>query len=153
MRPEYILIENVPAFGNKSNTHHTDFIRVLKKNGYYFDGKIINAANYGVPQKRRRYVLLASRNKAIKIPFGVYGNEEHGFRTVRDAIEKFPKIRAGESTLHTNNHVTQKLSETNLTRICRIPKDGGSRHDLPLHMWLKCHRNHSGHTDTYGRMS
>ena len=74
--PEYVLIENVPAFGNKSNTHHADFIRILKKNGYYFDGGIVNAVDYGVPQKRRRYLLLASRNKTIKIPSGAYGNEE-----------------------------------------------------------------------------
>ena len=151
--PEYVLIENVPAFGNKSNTYHADFIRVLKKNGYYFDGRIINAANYGIPQKRRRYVLLASRNKAIKIPFGIHGNEERSFQTVRDVIKRFPKIKAGESAPYIKNHVAPKLSETNLARMRRTPKNGGSRRDLPLRMQLKCHQNHSGHTDTYGRMS
>ena len=151
--PEYVLIENVPAFGNKSNTHHADFIRILKKNGYSFDGGIVNAVDYGVPQKRRRYLLLASRNKAIKIPSGAYGNEERGFRTVRDAIEKFPKIKAGENMPHMKNHIVPKLSKVNLARMRKIPNDGGSRRDLPPHMWLKCHQNHSGHTDTYGRMS
>ena len=151
--PEYVLIENVPAFGNKSNTYHADFIRVLKKNRYYFDGRVINAANYGIPQKRRRYVLLASRNKAIKIPLGIHGNEERSFRTVRDVIKRFPKIKAGERVPRIKNHVAPKLSETNLARMRKTPKDGGSRRDLPLHMQLKCHQNHSGHTDTYGRMS
>ena len=101
-------------------------------------------SDYGVPQKRRRYLLLASRNKTIKIPSGAYGNEEHRFRTVRDAIEKFPKIKAGEDMPHMKNHVVPKLSKVNLARMRKIPNDGGSRRDLPFHMWLKCHQNHSG---------
>ena len=151
--PEYILVENVPGFQRKSNRYHTNLIRILKKHRYHFDEKIVNAANYGVPQTRSRYVLLASRHHEIKIPSGVYGNGKREFKTVKDVIRQFPRIKHGTSSKKIPNHSSHKLAEINIERIKLTPKNGGSRKDIPEHMKLKCHKKHGGHSDVYGRMS
>ena len=150
--PEYVMVENVPKFGNSSNAHHAYFIRVLKRNGYCIDEGVVNAADYGVPQMRRRYVMLASRNGKIKIPDSTHGSGAHEYATVKDTIQRFPEIDAGESLPNVVNHTAPRLSKRNVDRVNKIPKDGGSRSDLPHDLWPECHRNHNGHTDTYGRM-
>ena len=151
--PEYIMIENVPGFRKKTNYYHTMFIRVLEKHGYYYDEKVVNAAEYGVPQSRKRYILLGSRShKNIAIPIGRYAENGRRFKTVRDTIAKYPKISAGKISQKIPNHAARSLSKTNLRRIKAIPKNGGSMRDVPSALKLRCHANHIGHTDTYGRM-
>lgn len=151
IKPEYILAENVPGFQKNTNPYHTRFLQTLDKHGYNYDERIINAAEYGIPQSRIRYVLLGSKNHSIAIPDGSYGKGKRKFRTVRDAIEKYPEIDAGQSC-NIPNHTARNLSERNLKRIKLTPEDGGSRRDIPEEMTLRCHREHSGHTDVYGRM-
>ena len=146
--PEYVLMENVPGFDTKSNTYRAELMRVLNGNKYEVDDGVVNAADYGVPQARRRYVLLASRKGSLDIPAGVIDKP----RSVRNTIFHFPKIRAGESHWHVKNHVAPALSETNMERIKATRRDGGSMRDIPRSLWARCHRGHDGHTDTYGRM-
>ena len=151
-RPEYVIMENVPQFGKSGNAYHTGFLRVLRKHGYWYDEGVANAAEYGVPQSRHRYVLLASRSGQIRIPAGGYGGKKP-FRTVRDAIGKYPQIGAGESSPHVANHDACDLSSANRRRIRATPHDGGSRTDTSGRgMALECHKNAAGHTDVYGRM-
>ena len=145
--PDYVLVENVPGF-RKDNPHRTTFLKLLDDNGYMIDDGVVDAKRYGVPQTRRRYVLLASRKGRITIPGG---NGEH--RTVRDAISDFPEIEAGlNDSPEVENHVSSGLSERLLERIRLTPPDGGSRRNTPRELWTGCHLNHTGHTDTYGRM-
>ena len=148
--PEYVLVENVPKFGDDSNAHRVHFIHVLKKNGYCVDEDVVNVADYGVPQRRRRYILLASKNGKIRIPKATHKKERH--LTVRWAIAKFPKIQAGENLREIPNHTAPTLSKKNIERIGQMRNDGDSIRDIPTHMWPECRRNHDGHTDTYGRM-
>ena len=148
--PEYVLVENVPKFGDDSNAHRAHFIRVLKKNGYCVDEGVVNVADYGVPQRRRRYILLASKNGKIGIPKATHKKERH--LTVRWAIAKFPTIQAGENLREIPNHTAPTLSKRNIERIGQMRNDGDSIRDIPTRMWPECHRNHDGHTDTYGRM-
>ena len=148
--PEYVLMENVPEFENESNVHRTYFIRVLKRNGYAVDDGVVNAVEYGVPQTRRRYLILASRKGKIKIPAGRYSNGNS--RTVRDAIYDFPKLEAGENHASLPNHTAPTLSSKNLERMKLTPPDGGSRRNIPRRLWINSHKKHKGHTDTYGRM-
>ena len=150
--PEYVMVENVPRFGNSSNTHRAYFIRVLERNGYCIDEGMVNAVDYGVPQMRKRYVLLASRSDKIKIPDSTHGTGARGYATVKDTIQRFPEIGAGESLPNVVNHTAPRLSKKNTDRVSKIPKDGGSRRDLSRDLWPECHQNHDGHTDTYGRM-
>lgn len=152
LRPEYLLVENVSGFRKSNNVHRVRFIRTLKKCGYYFDERVINAADYGIPQNRRRYVLLGSNTTPVKIPAGSYGRNRMRWRTVRDTIKKYPRIAAGEHHKSVLNHSAPFLSDVNLARIRSTPSDGGSRDDVPEAMRLKCHTVHSGHNDVYGRM-
>ena len=152
IKPEYVIMENVPQFEKAGNAHRDGFLRMLRKHGYRYDEGVVNAAEYGVPQSRHRYVLLASKNGQIRIPAGDYGRRKR-FRTVRDAIGKYPRIGAGESSPRVANHDAYDLSSANRRRIRATPPDGGSRTDTSGRgMTLKCHRNATGHTDVYGRM-
>lgn len=152
IRPEYVIMENVPQFGKPGNAYHAGLLRMLRKHGYLYDEGVVNAAEHGVPQSRHRYVLLASKNGQIRIPAGHYGKRKR-FRTVRDAIGRYPSIGAGESSPRVANHVACDLSSANRRRIRATPHDGGSRTDTSGRgMTLKCHRNAAGHTDVYGRM-
>ena len=151
--PEYVLVENVPGFMKKNNRYHTKFVKNLSLLGYDYVEKVINAADYGVPQKRLRYVLLASRLGKIDFPPETHGPGRQAYKTVADAIAKYPKIRAGSFSRTVPNHISKSLSETNMVRIKAIPKNGGSRRDLPKKLVLECHKNYKGHSDVYGRMS
>ena len=145
--PDYVLVENVPGF-SENNPHRTAFLDTLYACGYHVDDRVIDAKDYGVPQTRRRYVLLASRRGPISVPEG-----KAKLRTVRDAIWGFPEIEAGlNDSPEVKNHVSSGLSDRLFERIKITPPDGGSRRNTPRKMWTGCHLNHTGHTDTYGRM-
>ena len=152
LRPEYVLVENVPGFGRSENRYHKEFTRIIRKHGYGYDEKVVNCAEYGVPQSRKRYVLLGATGRDIRIPSGTYGGPGRGFRTVMDAISKYPRISAGESSGRVPNHSAMRLSANNLKRIRFTPRNGGSMGDIPGRMRTRCHKDHPGHTDTYGRM-
>jgi len=151
--PEFVLVENVPGFKTHSNPYYPNFIRTLKKNGYHFDEKIINAADYGIPQRRSRYVIIASKLGVIKIPEGTHGKGKQKYKTVGDAIKNFPAIKHGKKSSKIPNHSSCRLSEQNLERLRFTPKNGGSREDWPSRLKLNCHEKHTGHSDVYGRMS
>lgn len=153
IKPAHILVENVPGIRDKGKSVLDNFISTLEENGYFYAYKVANAKDYGVPQNRKRFVLIASRFFQPIIPEGTYGTQEQSYRTVRDAIEKYPAIKAGESHLTIHNHQAASLSDLNLERIRNTPHSGGDRRSWPAHLILDCHNNgHTGHTDVYGRM-
>jgi DNA (cytosine-5)-methyltransferase 1 len=151
-KPDLVLVENVPGFINKKNRYHTEFIGILKKHKYFFSEGILNARDYGVPQNRRRYVLFASLRSKVSLPEATYGPGKLDYVTVKDAIAKYPRIKAGGSSKSFPNHSSRILSDLNLERLMIIPKDGGSRNSLPKALELKCHNEHNGHYDVLGRM-
>lgn len=110
--------------------------------------------NFGVPQNRRRLILIASRTIIPVFPEATHGDGLLPFVTVRDAIHAFPAIEAGQTNEEVANHRAAGLSATNLRRIIATPHDGGGRVDWPANLVLDCHANgHTGHTDVYGRMA
>lgn len=153
IKPAHILVENVPGLLKKGKTVFNDFISILDNNGYFYAYRIINAKDYGVPQNRKRLVVIASRFFQPIIPKGKYGTDRFSYVTVRDAIAHYPSIKAGESDNAIPNHVASSLSEMNLKRIEATPHSGGDRRSWPQELVLECHKNgHTGHTDVYGRM-
>ena len=150
--PDFVMIENVPGFRKESNPHHGRFVRTLERLGYFFDEGVLNAAYYGVPQTRSRYVLIASKSGPIRLPEKTHGSSKRRCRTVRDAISHMPSIAAGERSVRVKNHSSSMLSEINAQRIRHTPHDGGKRTSLPASLTLPCHVRHKGHTDVYGRM-
>ena len=150
--PEYILIENVPGFKNDDNVHRKLFLKVLKNNNYYYDEGILNAADYGVPQTRKRYVLLASKLGFIKLPDKKYGTNSKPYKTVRNSIMKYRSLKVNSTSNRVKNHDSPNLAKINILRLKYIPKNGGNRLSLPKKLQLKCHIEHNTHMDVYGRM-
>ena len=88
------------------------------------------------------------------MPPTTHGDGLLPYVTVRDTIEHYPAIEAGETNNDYFNHHASALSQTNLDRIIATPHDGGGRLDWSARLILNCHNDdYRGHTDVYGRMS
>jgi DNA (cytosine-5)-methyltransferase 1 len=144
IQPKTILIENVPDL--LLDERLVKFTAIISKMGYFWDAKIVDAYDYGVPQRRKRMILLASRLAEIKVQQIIKSH-----KTVKDAILNLPKPTDSKSELHRLRSVH---SATVQARINHIPKNGGSRTNLSLVHQLKCHRDSktNGFKDVYGRM-
>ena len=154
LHPAHVLVENVPGLTRKGKEVLDEFKAMLKEAGYKYDDRIIYAKDYGVPQNRRRYILIASRLFSPQIPAPTYGNKDGlmPYRTVRETISEYPHIGAGGEDKFIPNHKCANLKPILIERIMATPHDGGSRTDWPDRLILECHKNFSGHTDVYGRM-
>lgn len=154
--PDIVFIENVPGFAKAAQGQILEeLLQILESSelDYECEWKTVDAKCYGAPQKRVRFIMLASRIGKIPFPPKTHGDDLLPYVTVEDTISKYPSIRAGETRKDVPNHAARALSERNLKRMRKTPKDGGSRKDWPPDLWLECHKNSSGHTDVYGRMS
>lgn len=143
LKPKTIMMENVPAL--KDYDLFKEIVAELDKLGYRPKVKILNVKDYGVPQSRRRLVLVGSllgELNAAKAP---------GIKvTVEQAIGKLPSPISSDDPLH---KVAAKHTPTVLERIKLTPKDGGSWKDLPEKYTLKCHKaSNVGFNDIYGRL-
>lgn len=153
--PEFVLVENVPGIQTISSGAGPlpKFLRTLERMGYSVATGVVDCCDYGVPQKRSRFVLLASLLGDIALPAQSHGlgKDLVPFSTVKDWIADLPPIQAGETHAEIANHRAAKLSTLNLERIKATPV-GGGRRDWPKELRLTCHTGHSGHTDVYGRL-
>ncbi len=153
LEPCCILVENVPGIQRRGHDVFERFLGLLKEMNYNVCYDVVNAADYGVPQKRKRLILIASNEFVPMIPATTHGEGLLPYETVRNAIERFPEIPAGGNDEHFFNHQSSALSPLNLDRIVATPHDGGGRLDWPPELILNCHNNgYRGHTDVYGRM-
>lgn len=146
-RPDVITMENVPTVVKHKVFHH--FVDTLKGLGYNVWFDIVDSSLYGVPQTRRRMVLLASRHGEIKMVEPTLKKP----KTVKQAIGRQRALSAGVTAPRDKLHVSAKLSEKNLQRI-KVSKPGGTWRDWPEHLVANCHRAESGKTyaGVYGRM-
>jgi len=146
-RPDIITMENVPTVAKHAVFH--DFVDTLEKLKYHVWYDVVDSSRYGVPQARRRMVLLASRYGKIEI---IPPTREKP-KTVREAIGRLRPLQAGEAAPRDKLHVASTLTEKNLKRI-RASKPGGTWRDWPKHLVADCHRAESGRTypGVYGRM-
>ncbi len=153
--PRQILMENVPGIAKVPGfSTFRRFLRTLKVCGYDYVYDVLDAKRYGVPQNRRRLILLAFRGMRPSLPAPRHDSSRRPFRTVRQAISHLPAIRAGECHPDVPNHVAAAVSSLNLERLRHTPPDGGDRRAWPEDLMLDCHKNgHEGHTDVYGRMA
>lgn len=145
LTPPLIMMENVPGIVEYELFNNA--VDKFKKLGYNITYQIVNIADYGVPQRRKRLVLLGSRLGTIQFPAGLDGPPV----TVRDCIYNLPTVEESEDPIHKihSNH-GEKVKHI----ITLIPKDGGNRKDLPEEYWLDCHKKKGiGFTDVYGRLS
>lgn len=141
-RPTAVMMENVP--GLVSYYRFREFVERLESLGYLVDHQIVDAADHGVPQRRKRLVLAASRVGAVCFP-----GPSRRKRTVREAIGGLPNPGSSGDPLH---DVGDDRSKRIARLIALVPKNGGSRMDLGIRRQLECHRRTPGFFDVYGRM-
>ena len=154
-KPGYVLIENVPGIAARRGfCTFRRFIRLLEQSGYGIVFDILDAKRFGVPQTRRRLVLIATRKGKPSLPRPTHGTGRRRFKTVRYAIARYPVIRAGTRHARKKNHVASALSPLNRKRLKVTPADGGDWRHWPARLRLTCHRgNGHAYSDSYGRMS
>lgn len=142
--PKALLMENVPALAQDS-LRFNRFVRRLERAGYRVAFDCLNAVDHGVPQRRRRLVLIARLEEEVPR----FARRRGGEATVREAIEGLP--RPGESDDLAHNHGEARSEEVR-QRIASVPRDGGSFR-ASSSLQLKCHRDFDGFYDIYGRMA
>src|SRR5581483_8379026 len=107
--------------------------------------EVLDAVDYGVPQRRRRLVMLAVEGAVV--PFAPAIAQRS---TVEEAIGDLPAAGSSGDPLH---DLAEHRSPEVKARIAAIPKNGGSRTDLGKAAQLACHRKTDGFKDIYGRMA
>ncbi len=153
VRPDVVSMENVPELANRKKFPIFDrFIRTLKRHGYYISYKVVDASKYGVPQRRKRLVLLASQMGPISLLRETHANRPV---TVRQSIGDLLPIRDGETSPSDALHKASRLSDLNRKRIRATPKDGGSASSWDRKLLPKCFKDKRGASykcTVYGRM-
>ena len=149
-QPELVTMENVPRL--KGAQVFRDFVTTLEGNAYAVSFRVVNCAEYGVPQNRRRLVLLGSKLGSIDIiePTSVAS----GHQTVREAIGSMPPLEAGGICALDPLHRAASLSPLNLQRM-RASRPGGTWREWGASLRAKCHTRSSGrsYASVYGRMT
>lgn len=145
IRPRAVVVENVP--GLASDNHFTDFRIGLKQAGYQSAWTVLDASDFGVPQRRKRLILIALRDKEIPLSWADHCGDR---RTVRDTIgHLLPPGKSGD-ILH---DIPEKRTPAMMERIRATPKNGGSRRDISPELQCACHTRVNGFKDVYGRMA
>jgi len=154
VKPHVVSMENVKQLADEKRfSIFKKFVGSLEKMGYNVSHEIVDCWRYGVPQRRRRLVLLASRIGDIKlIPKTHY---KSNIRTVRKVLGHLPPINDGTTDARDKLHRSSKLSKLNKKRIIATPQDGGSAKSWDDDLVLKCHNKKKGKSyqcSVYGRM-
>jgi DNA (cytosine-5)-methyltransferase 1 len=142
-RPKAVMMENVP--GLKGRKPFRQLCTGLQRLGYRIRWDVKDAARYGVAQRRKRLVLIGGRG--FDIPFAPATKT---LLNVRDVIGALPSPRESNDALH---NLPEKRSSRIQKLIRDIPRNGGSRSDLPKSRQLPCHARTNGFSDIYGRMA
>jgi len=150
IKPDIISMENVPEL--EKEEIFKEFKEKLEKLEYSINYSIVYCPDYGIPQIRKRLVLLASRFGKIELIKPSYTPEN--YRTVQQVIGELPKLESGQIYLKDPLHYCTKLSKKNILRI-KNSHQGGTWHEWDDSLKLKCHKKKSGKSygAVYGRMS
>jgi DNA (cytosine-5)-methyltransferase 1 len=152
-RPGFVVVENVPGISSKKGSPMEKFILALKNLEYNIVYDIVDMSLFGIPQKRKRFTLFASRVSKIELP-----KPTKEIRTVRDVLgvdNGFYKIDAGMRDKTSFLHTSASLSEKNLERMRMTRKNGGNRLDWKDKKGFQLNCYASGEKkfyDSYGRM-
>ena len=150
LRPEIVTMENVPQL--QKHPIFREFIDTLRQADYEEpDVSVADCMRFGVPQSRKRLVVLASRLGKISLEAPDEGSS--GELTVRKFIGGWEEIDAGSTSTSDPMHRASSLSPTNMTRIVNS-RPGGTWLDWPEDLRADCHKKDTGRTyrDVYGRM-
>lgn len=168
LHPRVCMMENVPGLMSRGRPLFDKLVNGLERQGYVVHHKIVQLADYGVPQLRKRLVVLASRGEPLDIPAPTHCKPAQTtkkvagrrvWRTVRDAIQDLPFPPTRSSVISGNElpkypwHYARDTSEKVLKRLKFATKHKQGRVKFPRALRLECHRkNPNGYFDVYGSM-
>lgn len=165
LKPRVVMMENVPGLAIRGKELFDHFLDTLTAAGYQMEWQVLQLANYGVPQSRRRLVVLGGLGFKVSMPIPTHsrkGDKKAGlrpWRTLRDAIDGMDKPVTLSKACRNGGpeafawHVVGDLTEVTLDRL-RALKAGTSREGLPKRLRPKCHKKkNAGFENVYGRMS
>lgn len=165
IKPKMVMMENVAGLADQGKPILDKFISRLEKCGYIITYKILQLADYGIPQSRRRFVLLAGKDFEIPIPEGSHFLNGGKSDKKKDWFKLSDVIGPREKpvTLSTSNkmggpqnfnwHVVRDLKEITIKRLKALG-EGDGRQFLPKKLRPKCHvKSNKGFTNVYGRLS
>jgi DNA (cytosine-5)-methyltransferase 1 len=150
--PDIVTMENVPQLvrfnGGKT---YREFVTTLERAGYAVQRKIVNCADFGVPQSRSRLVVICSKHGEPQLPEPTHAPRDH--TTVGDVIGSLPALDAGCADAADPLHRASIMAPLNLRRI-RASRPGGTWRDWPFELVAECHRKSTGkrYFAVYGRM-
>ena len=156
--PEIFVMENVAAITGPRGREYLKVFREIAENaGYVISVGVLNAADFGVAQSRRRAFIIGERgDKPASFRFPAPVRAAADWKTVRDAIGDLPSpIEDSDQTAEDPNHRLGNISPMNQLRISFVP-EGGGRADVPEHLRLQCHFvsvDKAGHRGVYGRLA
>ena len=154
VKPEIVSMENVPDLSNtRKYAVFGQFVETLGELGYAVSFRTVDASKYGVPQKRQRLVLLASRLGDISLVAETHTKEN--LKTVRDVIKALPRLKDGAVDAIDPLHRASALSDKNKRRIAATPRNGGSAKSWTPDLIPTCYRKKTGKSymvTVYGRM-
>lgn len=157
LKPQLFFMENVPGLlGKRGKELVAEFTSRLEDAGYRVTSTIINAADYGVPQLRKRVVFAGWRIGQLPFAFPTPSIDPKAYRTVADALKGLPSPPQDLTPLPGDAlHRRTRLSPLNQKRIELIPPGGGMQ-DLPDELKVECHKvgpAKIGHRYVYGRLA
>lgn len=160
--PRAIMMENVPGLTKKGESLYRELRGRLQALGYRLTDSVLQVADYGVPQCRRRLVLLGGLGFSIPLPGATHSRYPTetlaAWRTVRDSIAgmaqpvTLSQAKAKGNIEESDWHVVRDLSPQNLQRL-RLAEAGRTWQQIPERFRPTCHRDgYRGFTNVYGRM-
>lgn len=165
IKPEALMMENVPGLASRGQDVFDDFLDGIREIGYLPAHEVIQMADYGVPQSRRRLVLLAGRGFVIPLPVKTHAKKPNPtsdlpeWRTLRDAIAgngapaKLSEALNQDGPQALNWHVVRDLQPQTRTRL-KAARPGKTWLGIDEKIRPRCHRDgYNGFTNTYGRMA
>jgi DNA (cytosine-5)-methyltransferase 1 len=156
--PTFFMMENVPGLlGKRGRYVLNTFIQEIDFAGYEVQSHVVNAADYGVPQIRRRVIVFGwqrTKGRPVLLPTATHSSKT--YRTVWESIgDLSAPTKLGHKPVADQLHRASRLSELNQRRLKHIPPGGGMQ-DLPVELRVNCHKSGAetiGHRYVYGRLA
>lgn len=164
LQPQTVMMENVPGLATRGASLLETFLDRLRRAGYVTNSKVLQLADFGVPQSRRRLVVLAGKRLSVPMPARTHswrGNDDklRPWLTLRDAIKRTGRPVTLSRALNTGGprthewHVVRDLKPLSLERYKAL-RAGNNRGALPRRLRPECHKDDdSAFRNAYARMT